>query len=344
MADRGGTPDPDLDRRAAVERRIEAEPYGFGFFEALRRLEAGRSDGGRLGSSLRAGEDPVRIGQEPTLIFAPATLAAFKASALGSPARLATFFFGLFGPNGGLPLHLTEFARERLRNHGDPTFSRFVDLFHHRMFSLYYRAWAQAQAAVSLDRPETDEFGRLVASLIGLGEPELRERDGMPDLAKLHYSGRLACQTRNAEGLEAIVGDFFRIACRIEEFHPRWVSLPRRSLCFLGASPDTGLLGSTATIGERIEVWHHKFRIRLGPMSLADYMRLLPDGRSLARLAPVVRNYIGEELDWDVCLCLFKQEVPGVKLGKAGRLGWTSWLETGRRARDAEDLILSVDA
>ena len=45
--------------------------------------------------------------------------------------------FGLLGPNGPLPLHLTEYVRERLRHHADPTFARFLDLFHHR-FALFF--------------------------------------------------------------------------------------------------------------------------------------------------------------------------------------------------------------
>ncbi|MEL6236605.1 MAG: type VI secretion system baseplate subunit TssG, partial [Pseudomonadota bacterium] len=33
------------------------------------------------------------------------------------PARLRNLFFGLFGPMGPLPIHLTEYARDRARNH-----------------------------------------------------------------------------------------------------------------------------------------------------------------------------------------------------------------------------------
>ena len=84
--------------------------------------------------------------------FAPAELAALERPAAGRPARLLVYFLGLLGPNGPLPLHLTEFARDRLRHASDPTFARFLDLFNHRMLSLLYRGWAQAQPAVSFDR------------------------------------------------------------------------------------------------------------------------------------------------------------------------------------------------
>ena len=78
-------------------------------------------------------------------------------------------------------------------------------------------------------------------------------------------------------------------------------------------------------------------------MSIADFTRLLPDGRSLSRLLPLVRNYIGDELSWDVMLVLIKEEVPAVKLGEAGMLGWTSWLGDRRSELDATDLVLEPE-
>jgi type VI secretion system protein ImpH len=319
---------------------LAAAPYEFDFFQALRRIEATHRTRPRLGESPRPGEDAVRLSQIPSVIFAPSTLAAFTPSEGGRAPRLSTYFFGMFGPRGALPIHLTEYARDRLRNDGDPTFWRFVDLFHHRMLSLFYRAWAASQPTVSHDRPEHDRFGGFIASLFGIGFAELLDRDEMPDLAKLHFSGRLANQTRNAEGLRAIIADFFKLPVEIDQFIPDWVSLPPHSLCLLGETPATGTLGSTATAGAQIRVWHHKFRILIGPVAFTDYMRLLPGGTSLARLVPIVRNYVGDEFSWDVNLILKRDEVPELRLGQAGLLGWTSWLGTRRSERDANDLLL----
>ena len=54
-----------------------------------------------------------------------------------------------------------------------------------------------------------------------------------------------------------------------------------------------------------------------------------------------MRNYIGDELNWDVNLILFKEEVPQTRLGMAGRLGWTSWIGTRKNPSDAGDLLLN---
>ncbi len=198
----------------------------------------------------------------------------------------------MFGPSGALPLHMTEYARDRARNLGDMTLVRFVDLFHHRMLSLYYRAWAAAQPTVSFDRPSADRFSVNVASLFGLGMTTLRDRDGMPDLAKLHFSGRLALQTRNAEGLREIIADYFKLPVEIEQFLPDWVRLPRQSLCLLrrvpmrparwapprrSASDSASIITNSASAS--------------GRMTFADFCRLLPDGQK-----PVAPRAAGAQL------------------------------------------------
>jgi type VI secretion system protein ImpH len=343
MADEDRAPPHPVEQVSAEARKLyealAAAPHAFDFFQALRRIDAVNSDRPRMGESLRL-VDPVRLGQIPSVIFAPSTLAEFHPAADGRPARLLSYFFGLFGPSGALPIHLTEYARDRMRNENDPTIVRFLDLFHHRFLSLFYRAWAQARPTVSFDRPGADRFSAYLATLFGLGLPALRNRDGMPDHTKLHFTGRFALQTRNVEGLRAIIADYFKLPASIQEFMPEWIYLPRQSLCVLGGTPETATLGSTATIGERIKVNHLKFRIHIGPLTLGEYERLLPIGFSLDRLEPIVRNYIGDELSWDVNLILLQPEVPSVRLGQGAMLGWTSWLGVREKKTDAAELIL----
>jgi type VI secretion system protein ImpH len=328
----------------ALSQALAREPHQFDFFQVLRRLECSYRDRPRLGRSRRPADDPIRLAQPASMAFAPSTLAACESGKEGRPPRLEVNFFGLLGPNGPLPLHLTEYARDRLRNAHDPTFVRFLDLFHHRLLSLFYRAWAEAQPTVQFDRPDEDRFSVYVGSLFGLGMASLRHRDAMPDLAKLHYAGRLACQTRHAEGLEAILADFFKLPVTIEQFVPHWMELPVDCRWQLGTLPETGRLGVNTVVGERVWDCQHKFRIRFGPLSLEDYQRLLPGGLSLERLAALVRNCLGDEMSWDLHLILQQADVPPLKLGgEIGRLGWTTWLLGQPLARDADDLYLHPD-
>ena len=241
-------------------------------------------------------------------------------------------------------MHLTEYARDRTRNNRDSSFQHFADIFHHRALSLFYRAWANSRPTVSFDRPEDDRFALYVGALMGLGMDSLRDRDAMPDLTKLHFAGHFACQTRHAEGLSSILSAFFDVPVRVECFLGAWLVMPEADRTRLGASPRTAALGRTALLGGRVWSRQHKFRIVMGPLDLADYRRLLPGGRSFHRLIPIVRNYVGDTLIWDVNLILRREQVPPIRLGRTGELGWTTWLMPRNATADAADLFLDASA
>ncbi|MBV5311257.1 type VI secretion system baseplate subunit TssG [Chromatium okenii] len=326
----------------ALLQALHDEPHRFDFLQALRQLECAYRERPRLGQTTRPAQEPLRLTQQPSLSFAPSTLASFQLENDTHPARMAVYFLGLFGPNGPLPLHLSEYARDRQRNSNDATFVHFADVFHHRILTLFYRAWANSRPTVSFDRPETDRFSSYLGALFGQGMPTYCERDALPDLAKRHYAGRFAAQTRHPEGLVAILTDFFQLPIHIEEFVGHWLPLPRESQWQLGISPDTGSLGCSTIVGSRIWDRQYKFRIHIGPVSLIDYQRLLPGGDSLPRVIAIVRNYLGDELDWDIQLILQREETPPLQLGIQGQLGWTTWLTSRTPAHDPADLQLQA--
>jgi type VI secretion system protein ImpH len=317
-------------------------PYRHDFYQTLRRLECVFANKPRWGHARRPVDEAIRFGQQPELSFAPAPLSAFETGHEGRPSRLYVRLFGLFGPNGPLPLHLTEYARDRLYRAGDPTLSRFLDLFHHRFVTLFYRAWAQAQPHVSLDRPKEDRFAAYVASFIGLAPSALRDRDRLPDVAKFFHVGALIRQTRNAEGLRAILLHFFRVPVQLEEFVGQWMALDERERTRLGGEGAT--LGSAAVAGSHVWDRQSKFRIRLGPLTLRQYEAFLPGGTLVQKLVDWVRLYLGFELAWDVRLILRKGEVPPLVLGKQGRLGWTTWQGQRHSDTDADDLCFDAEA
>jgi type VI secretion system protein ImpH len=287
----------------------------------------------------------VRFAQVASLAFAPSTLAAFQNRGETRAPRLSVHFYGLLGANGPMPTQFTEHVRDRERNHGDPTIARFLDVFHHRATSLFYRAWACNQQTVSHDRAgASDRWADYVGSLFGIGMATFLDRDAVPDVAKLHYAGRLVCHTRNAEGLEAIIADYLQIETSVEQFVGQWLKLPADSGCRLGASRESGTLGQSIVVGSRVWDCTQKFRLRLGPMTFAEYERMLPGGTSLLRLVAWVKNYVGDELEWDAQLVLKKEEVPPLRLGQVGRLGWSTWVHSRPMRKDADNLVLRPQA
>jgi type VI secretion system protein ImpH len=336
---------PDRHTADSLIAELSDKPYTFDFYVAVRLLQNDFRSHQRIGYSSSLEQDPVRFAQNPALDFAPATLEAVRQKDPSRPPVLYSRHFGLFGPNGPLPLCLTEYARERMLHHGDPTFAAFCNVFHHRLLCFFFRAWADAQKTVDFDRVEDEHWSQYFRSLVGLGMASLSDRDSVPDQAKLFYAGRLVQQNRNAEGLAAIIQDFFGVLTEVRSFVGRWLSLNARGgrnyTCRLGQSPDTGLLGANLIVGSQFWTCQMHFQLRMGPMRLVDFERLLPSGDSFKRLRDWIRYYTGDEFTWDAQLVLAKEEVPAVQLGRAGRLGWTTWLKTRPFERDAEDMILN---
>lgn len=330
----GQTPDPLI-------AKLTEQPFAFDFYAAVRLLQRHFSQQPRIGYSLLPAEDPVRFAQSPSLEFASSTIEAVQQKDPSRPPVFYSRHFGLFGPNGPLPFCYTEYARERILHHGDKTFAEFCNIFHHRLTSFFFRAWADSQKSVDFDRPTDQHWSHYVGALVGVGMDSLSGRDTVPDRAKLYFAGRLVQQTRNAEGLEAIIQDFFNVHCEVQTFIGRWLNLPAGSECKLGDNAETGTLGATAIVGSRVWTCQIHFRLRMGPMKLAEYERLLPSGACFKRLRDWVRLYAGEQYSWDAQLVLLKEEVPKTFLGRFGRLGWTIWLKTKPFDHDAEDLILN---
>jgi type VI secretion system protein ImpH len=324
-------------------RQLKRRPYDFDLFFALRMLQARHPEFPRLGTASRPQLEPIRLGQDPSLAFAPATIAEVLPSVAGQPERLTVWNFGLYGPNGPMPTHLTEYVRERLRQFDDPTLARFSDVFHHRLLLLFFRAWSDAQPTTSLDAPGRDHFGRFVGSIVGFGEASQRQRDDVPDHAKLFFAGHFTRSTRNPEGLERAISLYFGVPVQMQEYGLHFLDLEPTQQTRLARHPCNSQLGVDAVVGARVPDAQSKFRLRIGPMNLAQYERLLPGGEGFQSLVDWVRNYVGIEYAWDFELVLKSDAVPMSQLGGAGRLGWTSWMLDKPATTDADDFYLDPE-
>jgi type VI secretion system protein ImpH len=281
-------------------------------------------------------------------------------------------FLGLTGPSGVLPRHYTEILlrQEREAKGSEKHALRdWLDLFNHRLISLFYRAWEKYRFFLPYERgeytwKEPDAFTRALFSLVGLGEPSLRgrlrvavpeEQDlqqsqrvlaRVDDLSLLYYSGFLAHRPRCAVALEALLHDYFQLPVCIEQFHGQWLRLEEEDQTQLGCG---GRLGVNTVAGSRVWDVQSKVRIRFGPLRYADYEEFLPDRAPVSQrkafflLAQLVRLYVGRELDFDVQLVLRKEDVPECHLSADGglgpRLGWNTWLFSAGMRRDAADAV-----
>lgn len=333
-----------LVQQQALWQRLLAKPYAFDLFQALRRIEGAHPQLPRLGEALRPQDEPVRFTQEASLSFAPAPI-----SQLVPPgeqvARLVQRVFGYMGPNGPLPIHLTEYVRERAMHHGDPTMQRFLDMLLHRFGLLFYRAWTRANPAVMLDRADDASIERWMGALFGAGLPAFRNRDELPDHARFFFTGRLARQVRDADGLRAWIATQFEVPVQVLQCHGHWMPLHTDERSRLTRHGQQGL-GRGAVLGGQIWDVQHKFRLVIGPLDMAQYQAFLPGAKGLKALKALVRQYVGFEFAWDLQLILRKDEVPAWSLGRGGAigaLGRSSWFNQRERGEHADDLVMNVE-
>jgi type VI secretion system protein ImpH len=316
---------------------LHASPEHYTLFGALRRVEQAHRDRPRLGESRKAADDPVRICQRPHLYFPGSDVAAFTASADTAP-RLEQHGFGVFGPNGALPLHLTELAYSREHQSDDPALGDFVNAFQHRFASLFYRAWADSDPCAAFDRTDQDAFRLYIGALMGLGPAAARERDSVLDYAKLGRVGLFAPQNRSAEALQQILHEYFELPVELIPFVGAWLDITADARCRIGIEPQHATLGSGATLGRMTWQCQSRFEIALGPLNITDFVNFLPGARGLSQLKALVRLYTNEEWSWQVRLLLEPQQIPPLRLGEGGWLGWTSWL--GSRQQIARDAVI----
>ena len=325
-----------------MRAELLTEGYRFEFFQAVRlleRLEPGREPVGREGPP---SQEVVRFRTRVSLEF-PASQIYEVRERDGGPPEMTVAFFGMTGPLGVLPYPYTELLLDRTRRQ-DRAFWEFLDLFHHRFLSFFYRAWEKYRFPVAYERSRRDPFTEYLLDLIGMGTPGLSGRLSVADQGLLLYAGLIAQKPHSATAIESILGHHFGVPARVMQFVPQWLPLETEFQARLGEANSD--LGMNLVCGERVVNTQAKFRVRLGPMTLEKYLSFLPGGASFSEVSDLTRFLAGMEFDFDVQLVLSAAEVPPCVLSASAKapplLGWTTWLTTRAVSEDASPVVLSV--
>jgi type VI secretion system protein ImpH len=261
-------------------------------------------------------------------------------------------FMGLTGPLGVLPHHYTELLMARVSRQ-DQALGDFLDLFHHRFLSLFYRAWEKHHVAVAYERAmvrnqEADLFSRSLFAWIGLGTAGLQNRLEVADATLLFYAGLLVQHPHSASALTGLLQDYFGVRVEVVQFTGQWLPLTAEHRSCLGeAQGHNNALGVNTVLGHRVWDQQATFTLRLGPLTYPEFIQFLPTGRAFRSLVQLTRFFAGQECDFAVQLVLKAAEVPWCRLGERGegapRLGWSTWLKTRALTRDATETMLTVN-
>lgn len=343
-ADAGADPAAATPSPAVLDALLE-EPFGFEFFQAVRLLQRTRGTGTEVGRFGDPQEEAVRFGVNPRLAFPASQIQDLTPGREPrAPWRMEVNMMGLVGHFGVLPHHYSLRVMERIRNR-DRALPDFLDLFHHRMVSLFYRAWERYRFYAAWERGEEDGVTAHLRDLLGLGGPTFRPGPDLDETVLLGYLGLLGPQQRSAMALEQLVTDYFGVPAEVEQFVGGWYRMtPAQCRIDDEREEAANELGYGALVGD--EVWdpHARARIVLGPLSRTDYDRFLPDGEAFDDLQAIARFFSDDRIEFELRLILDPDDVQPIALGDDDMtpLGWGTWLRSADRPMETAETILSL--
>jgi type VI secretion system protein ImpH len=320
------------------------EGYAFDFYQAVRLLEIAYPQKRGVGETSDPEHEVVRFHSAVSLAFPASDIEQVQLPERSEEqAEVIVNFLGLAGSSGPLPLAYTELLIERLW-HKDTALRDFLDIFNHRLVSLMYRTRKIHRIGLDVRSPERSAFARFLFSIIGLGTPGLRGRLDVKDRALLHYAGILSHQPRSMSGLEIFLGDHFGVPVHGHQLRGRWLHLADDQLTRIGLDGRNQRLGESVVLGSRFWEQNGKFDLHLGPMSYDRFLEFLPSGPAFTSLCTLTRFYAGEELEFSFVLRLEPEAVPQLTLSRSegSRLGWTSWLKSGKSSGGEFQIGLSA--
>jgi type VI secretion system protein ImpH len=345
MAAAGGRPDP------ALEDTLFGAGHRFEFFQAVRLLAQLYPHRAPVGRAASPGDEVVRFRSLVSLSFPPAPIHEIGRDETHGQPQMTVSFMGLGGPLGVLPRRYTERLIERVRRR-DRVLADFLDLFTHRIVSLFYRAWEKHRVFVGYERALAQQVGYepfafFLFDLFGMGTGGLLGRLAVDDRALLYYAGLLAQRRRSASALAGLLSEHFGVAAAVVQFCGQWLTIPERSRTRLGRRGRNQVLGQSAVAGGRCWDQQASFQVRIGPLTLAQYAEFLPSGDAFRALVQLTRFFVGQQFDFAVQLVLAADEVPRCQVGAKGigapRLGWSTWLKTAPFTRHADDAVFAGD-
>ena len=348
-------------RRSVVEQ-LAAAAHRFDFHQAVRLIEQLQPESRGVGEGDSFNDEAVRFRSSLTSAFPASDLSGARPPRPGQPHwELDVNFMGLAGAFGPLPAPFTEEIIRRTRA-GDTASRDFLDIFNHRLISLFHRARQRHRPALTRHSPDRGAFAEYLYALIGLKTGGLRGRMAVPDRTLLNHAGLLAQQPRSQHGLERLIECHFGEPVRVHALEGRWLALDDTQTTRLGGL--NSRLGEGAVLGNRAWDQHAAMTVELGPLNARCFRAFLPSGESWPELRAMIEFHNQSTTIVDVRLRLAAPDVPALRLNgsnrsalytprglsahprapaarlgktarllthpttQAPRLGWTTWLIT----------------
>lgn len=211
----------------------------------------------------------------------------------------------------------------------------FLDLLHHRLLALFYRAGLKYRHEMAFGTPGRDELTRYLHWLIGYPLSYDAHSLGVPPLRLLRYVGTLTRKPRSAAELEGVLSDYFgAVDVRVEQCQGRWITLGDADHNAVGKK--NSRMGVDLTIGAEVFDLGGSFVISIGPVDWATYESFVPDQPRAMETRALAERFCCDPLLFTLEITVQGAEIPELRLGAgpdAGRLGFTTWV----RSQDMKD-------
>lgn len=296
------------------------------FFEMVRRFEKADVKRPRVGYATLPEQENLRFGQAPYLNFPSTSIAEIRSGNDKYAALVMTYFFGLLGVNGPMPLEFTNFVFQQSHNNYDQTWRRFLDIIHHRLTTLFYRAWAMNEQAVSYDRPKDDMITNIISSLAGI-MPDTDVYKITTKMAGANFANFFGCTIKNKYALEAILRSLLKCKLNITDHVIGYYDIPHNELAKLGKK-STAVLGQNMQLGRYYMSATREFCVDIGPISFKNCEKWMPGAEGFDVLNDIITTYLSKPMDYKFNFILKGSELPKLILGnkKSMRLGRNCWL------------------
>ncbi|MFE8070101.1 type VI secretion system baseplate subunit TssG [Marinobacteraceae bacterium S3BR75-40.1] len=231
--------------------------------------------------------------------------------------ELTVDLMGLTGARGALPTCFTERVLQ-LQKQKSPATRDFLDLFNHRLISLFYRSWEKTQPAVHQEREDEDIFTHILKALTGCEENW-----------QLFYGAAFARQARSASTLRAVLEDISGMPVEIRTLQGGWSPVEADDQTRLpDASRPAGQYATlgTAMLGRRAWMADQGVDVVFRPQNREQLVALLPGGAFGETLQKKAERLVSGHHRVRYRLQAGADHLPTSKLGQQGRLGADSFI------------------
>jgi type VI secretion system protein ImpH len=289
------------------------------FFRFCELLERSAPDRPLIGSTESPAHDPVRFRSRHGLGFPGRDIDRVEVDLdnLSLPPSVRTTFLGLYGVDARMPSYFIDEVAQH--GEGAEPLAAFLDLFHHRTVTQYYRIWRKYRYPVGFERNGSDPISTYLLSLAGLGldTPDIGQTFGPRKL--LSMLGLVNQKTRTAEGLAGILQHAVPDSTiAVTEFHPVWVVVD-------GTEPMP--LGEHCVLGGGFFDRSNCVRVVIAPTSRDAVFDLMPGQAAYANIMALMRFYLGYCAQATIEMHVRPDLMPSPVLeAKAVSLGYTTML------------------